>query len=156
MATVQLLLAGGAPWLFLIASSGPQRSLTRPRRCGPRSPRPGAWAPGSATRRRSTCARAGGPDEAERGRDHSRDAGGTGGGAGGVRVHLGHLRAARGRSASDPCRVRARAGRRGHAADCGPNGVRAAARGLPRKAYDGNTGGWAKELGELVAYLDAG
>jgi uncharacterized protein YndB with AHSA1/START domain len=25
-----------------------------------------------------------------------------------------------------------------------------------RKAYDGNTEGWAKELGELVAYLDAG
>jgi uncharacterized protein YndB with AHSA1/START domain len=24
-----------------------------------------------------------------------------------------------------------------------------------RKAYDGNTEGWAKELGELVAYLDA-
>ncbi len=24
-----------------------------------------------------------------------------------------------------------------------------------RKAYDGNTGGWAKELGELAAYLDA-
>ena len=24
-----------------------------------------------------------------------------------------------------------------------------------RKAYDGNTQGWAKELGELVAYLDA-
>jgi hypothetical protein len=23
------------------------------------------------------------------------------------------------------------------------------------KAYDGNTEGWAKELGELVAYLDA-
>ena len=27
---------------------------------------------------------------------------------------------------------------------------------LHRKAYDGNTEGWAKELGELVAYLDAG
>ena len=31
--------------------------------------------------------------------------------------------------------------------------------GLPedlyRKAYDGNTDGWAKELGELAAYLDA-
>ena len=26
---------------------------------------------------------------------------------------------------------------------------------LYRKAYDGNTEGWAKELGELVAYLDA-
>ena len=25
-----------------------------------------------------------------------------------------------------------------------------------RKAYDGNTEGWAKELGELAAYLDAG
>jgi len=25
-----------------------------------------------------------------------------------------------------------------------------------RKAYDGNAEGWAKELGELVAYLDAG
>jgi uncharacterized protein YndB with AHSA1/START domain len=25
-----------------------------------------------------------------------------------------------------------------------------------RTAYDGNTEGWAKELGELVAYLDAG
>lgn len=25
-----------------------------------------------------------------------------------------------------------------------------------RKAYDGNTGGWASELDELVAYLDAG
>ena len=25
-----------------------------------------------------------------------------------------------------------------------------------RKAYDGNTEGWAKELGELVAYLHAG
>jgi uncharacterized protein YndB with AHSA1/START domain len=25
-----------------------------------------------------------------------------------------------------------------------------------RKAYDGNTEGWASELGELVAYLDAG
>ncbi len=25
-----------------------------------------------------------------------------------------------------------------------------------RKAYDGNTQGWASELGELVAYLDAG
>jgi uncharacterized protein YndB with AHSA1/START domain len=25
-----------------------------------------------------------------------------------------------------------------------------------RKAYDGNTEGWAKELGELVAYLDGG
>ena len=24
-----------------------------------------------------------------------------------------------------------------------------------RKAYDGNTRGWASELGELVAYLDA-
>ena len=24
-----------------------------------------------------------------------------------------------------------------------------------RKAFDGNTDGWAKELGELVAYLDA-
>ena len=24
-----------------------------------------------------------------------------------------------------------------------------------RKAYDGNADGWAKELGELVAYLDA-
>jgi len=23
------------------------------------------------------------------------------------------------------------------------------------KAYDGNTGGWASELGELVDYLDA-
>jgi len=26
---------------------------------------------------------------------------------------------------------------------------------LYRKAYDGNTDGWAKELGELAAYLDA-
>ena len=26
---------------------------------------------------------------------------------------------------------------------------------LHRKAYDGNTDGWAKELGELAAYLDA-
>ena len=24
-----------------------------------------------------------------------------------------------------------------------------------RKAFDGNTDGWAKELGELAAYLDA-
>ena len=24
-----------------------------------------------------------------------------------------------------------------------------------RTAYDGNTGGWASELGELVSYLDA-
>jgi uncharacterized protein YndB with AHSA1/START domain len=27
--------------------------------------------------------------------------------------------------------------------------------GAYRKAYDGNTDGWAKELGELAAYLDA-
>jgi hypothetical protein len=26
---------------------------------------------------------------------------------------------------------------------------------LHRKAYDGNTEGWAKELGELAGYLDA-
>src|SRR5215470_13866991 len=57
-----------------------------------------------------------GPGEVDR-RAHGRPAGGTRGGADGVRVHLAHLWAARGGSAPDLCRVHARTGRRGHPAD---------------------------------------
>ena len=45
--------------------------------------------------------------------------------------------------------------RRGHAADRDRVRVRAAAGGRYRKAYDGNSDGWTKELAELAAYLDA-
>ena len=62
---------------------------------------------------------------------------------------------ARGRSAPDLCRVHARTGRCGHAADRGGIRLRSAAGGRPRKAFDGHTQGWASELGDLVGYLDA-
>src|ERR1019366_6402408 len=60
----------------------------------------------------------GGRDEVDR-RVHGRHARGTGGGADGVRVHLADPRAARGRSAPYLCRVHARTGRCGHAAESG-------------------------------------
>ena len=41
---------------FPIGISGPSSAPTRRPRSGPRSPRPRVWAPGSATRPRSTCA----------------------------------------------------------------------------------------------------
>src|SRR6266508_3020193 len=49
-------------WGFPIASSGPWSSLTRRARCGRRSPPPRGWAPGSVTRRRSTCVQVGRPE----------------------------------------------------------------------------------------------
>ena len=74
----------------------------------------------------------------------------------GVRVHLAHLRAARRRSAPYLCRVHARTGRRGHPADGGRDRLRPAVGGRSTStAFDGNTGGWASELAELAAYLDA-
>src|SRR5712691_5468137 len=59
--------------------------------------------------------------------------GGTGGGADGVRVHLAAPRAARRRSAPYLCRVHARTGRCGHAADGGRDRFRPAARGRLRQ-----------------------
>ena len=73
-----------------------------------------------------------------------------------VRVHLAGERAARGRPAPDLRRVHPRTRRRGHPArPSSQSGFAQLPEDAHGKAFGGNTRGWAHEIGELAAYLDA-
>ena len=88
-------------------------------------------------------------------RRHGRHAGGTGRGAGGVRVHLATSGPNRTRSAPNLCRVTLEAvgvGTRLRAVETGFAQLPVDSR---RKTYDSHAEGRASELGELADYLDA-
>ena len=93
-------------------------------------------------------------DELERRADRAH-AGGTGGGADGVRVHLAHPRVARRRPAPHVRRVHARTGWDGHRVRMVETGFAQLPDDPTAQEFDAHTEGWIRELGELVAYLDA-
>src|SRR6266545_3327857 len=117
-------------WDSPIASSGPSRSPTRRPKSEPRSPRPRVWVPGSVTRgRRSSCARADRPQMTWT--------------SGDMRIE----RVEEPRVFGFTWHI--------YGLTVDESGFAQLPQDAYRKAYDGNTEGWASELGELVDYLNA-
>ena len=125
------------------------------RRCGPRSPRPRAWAPGSATQA-TIDLRPGGSARMTW----------TSGDKADLRIErveeptvFGFTWHIYGLPDDDPRRTYVEFTLEPVGAGTRLTVVESGFAQLPddahRKAYDGNTEGWASELGELVAYLDA-
>ena len=94
-----------------------------------------------------------GPDRLEH-RRQGQPADRAGRGAHAVRLHLAHLRPARRRPASHLCRVHPRTGRHGTRLTVVESGFAQPPDDAHRTAYEGNNG-WASELGDLIAYLNA-
>src|SRR6266542_4351660 len=139
-------------WDSPIASSGPSRSPTRRPKSEPRSPRPRVWVPGSVTRgRRSSCARADRPQMTW-----------TSGDKADMRIErveeprvFGFTWHIYGLPADDPRRTYVEFTLEPVGAGTRLTVIESGFAQLPddayRKAYGGNTEGWAHELAALAS-----